>query len=65
MPVGASGYSVRIASQRGLRQSIFLTVTASGLMMGLLVLGAAWSIAELSYRDKSPAWMLWEALGRR
>ena len=54
------GVPVHVANQRPVsRQSIFLTVTVSGLMMGLLVFGASISIIEVVYQDKNPGWTLW------
>jgi hypothetical protein len=56
---------VDAASRRPMaRRSLWLTVGAAGLMMGSLLLGAAYSIFEFIFRDKGPPEQLgWAAVG--
>jgi hypothetical protein len=55
---------VQYASRRPMaRRPLALTVLAGALMMGGLVFGASCALNEFFFRDKSPSWSGWAALG--
>jgi hypothetical protein len=51
---------VRVASRRPVsRRSLWPAILAAGLMMGLLVAGAGYSLYELSLRNGNARWAAW------
>ncbi|MEY2427678.1 MAG: hypothetical protein QOJ40_563 [Verrucomicrobiota bacterium] len=54
---------VRIAERRPVtRRSLWLPVLTSGLMMGALILGAAFALLEFGFREHTPAWLQYGAM---
>src|SRR5207244_3508088 len=54
---------VRIAERRPVtRRSLLLPVITSGLMMGALILGAAYALLEFGFRERTPDWLQYGAM---
>ncbi len=54
---------VRVASRRPVTRRLLLwPVVTAGAMMGVLALGALYSLGEFTARDKVPDWLWWAAI---
>lgn len=54
---------VRVANRRPVtRRSLLWPVVTAGIMMGVLAMGAMYSIGEFAARDKVPNWFWWAVL---